>query len=81
MCKVKGITLNHGSATKINFESMKNLILNDSDGCIELQKDAILRSGDSKIYTAVQQYKYKVTAKKRIRVGENKIETRPYGFY
>lgn len=81
ICKVKGITLKHESATKVNFESMKNLILNDQNGCIDLTKDSILRSVDSKIYTALQQYKFKVNASKRIKIGEDKLETRPYGFY
>lgn len=81
ICKVKGITLNHKNATKVNFESMKNLILNDQTGYINVTKDAILRSGDSKIYTTLQQYKFKVNAAKRIKIGEDKIETRPYGFY
>lgn len=81
VCKAKGITLNHECAKKVNFESMKNLVLNNQNECIALEKDSILRSGDSRIYTTAQQYKFKVNANKRIKIGIDKIETRPYGFY
>lgn len=60
---------------------MKNLVLNNRCVNIDLETDGILRSGDSKVYTAMQSYRFKVTADKRIKIGEDKIETRFYGFY
>lgn len=80
VCKVKGITLNYENATKINFESMKKLVLSDQNSIIDLKKDAILRSVDSMVFTTEQKYKFKVNANKRIKIGDDKIETRPYGF-
>lgn len=80
VCKVKGVTLNYESATKINFESMKNLVLNDRNASINLEKNAILCAGDSKVFSAVQKYNFKVIANKRIMTGSDKIETRPYGW-
>lgn len=81
VCKVKGITLNHQAAQKINFESMKNLVLNERNKCISLDKNNILRTNDSRVFTAQQDYKFKVNSNKRIKIGVDKIETRPYGFY
>lgn len=80
VCKVKGITLNYENATKINFDSMKNLVLNDRNSSIDLEKNTILCAADSKVFTAVQKYNFKVNANKRIKTGCDKIETRPYGW-
>lgn len=80
ICKVKWITLNYGNATKINFESMKELVLNDQNSSIDLKNDAILRTADSKVFTAAHAYKFKVNANKRIKIDQDKIETRPYGW-
>lgn len=80
VCKVKGITLNHTIAAKVNFDSMKNLVLNNQNCCIDLRKDYILRSSDSRIYTAVQEYKFEVNANKRLKIVDSNIETRPYGW-
>lgn len=81
VCKVKGITLNHESAEKINFETMKNLVVGNKNDSIKLKKDTIGRTSDSKIYTAVQECSFKVNATKRVKIGSEKFETRPYGFY
>jgi len=81
VCKVKGITLNHASAELVNFNSMKDLVLSNQNGEIELERDSIQRTDDSTIYTTVQKYKFKVNGTKRIKTGQDKLETRPYGFY
>lgn len=81
VCKVKGISLNYENAQIINFESMKDLVLSDQKRCIDITKDDILRTGDSRLYTAQHKYTFKVNGNKRIKIGIDKIETRPFGFY
>lgn len=81
VCKVKGITLNYKNSEHINFDAIKNLVLNNRNGEIDFKKDSIFRSVDSKVFTAEQKYKFKVNADKRVKIGNDNLETRPYGFY
>lgn len=81
VCKVKGITLNYKNSEHINFDTIKNLVLNNRNGEIDFKKDSIFRSVDSKVFTAEQKYKFKVNADKRVKIGNDSLETRPYGFY
>lgn len=83
VCKVKGITLNYENSQLVNFESMKNMVLNSntvSNDVINLNIARILRAGDSTVYTENKEYKFKVNATKRRRVGDEKIYTLPYGY-
>lgn len=80
ICKVKGIHLNFKNSEKINFESLKNLVLGGQDETIILKNDVILRDCSSRVYTTEQMYRFKVNATKRIKIGQQKIETLPYGF-
>lgn len=80
VCKVKGIHLNYDNSKHVNFESMKNLVLSDQSKTIALQNDIILRDSSSNVYTSQQSYKYKVNATKRVKIGDLKIDTLPYGY-
>lgn len=80
VCKVKGINLSHKNSQKVNFDTMKNLVLGNQNEVITLQNDAILRTGDSTVYTTEQKYKFKVNATKRIKLGSNHVYTLPYGY-
>lgn len=80
VCKAKGIDLSHGNSIEVNFESMKKLVLEDRHGEIKLENRVILRSGDSLVYSTHQQYKFKVNATKRVKVGVEQIDTLPFGY-
>lgn len=83
VCKVKGISLNYEKSNVINFESMKKLVLTPQstpDDIIKVNSNVILRTDDSTVYTAKQEYKFKVNANKRRRIGCEKILTLPYGY-
>lgn len=80
VCKVKGINLNYENSKKVNFESMKNLVLNAQSDLITLENFAILRQSDSTVYSTTQSYNFKVNATKRIKIGTEQIKTLPYGY-
>lgn len=79
-CKVKGLNLSHENSKKVNFESMKNLVLNNQDDSLKIDNRVILRTGDSTVYSTQQEYTFKVNATKRIKLGLDKINTLPYGY-
>lgn len=80
VCKVKGVHLNFKNSEKINFESLKNLVLGGQNETITIKNDVILRTCSSTVYTTEQIYRLKVNATKRIKTGTEKLETQPYGF-
>lgn len=85
--KVKGVTLNYQNIQKINFHTMKKMILktpNDEDEAenldvIKLENDGILRTRDNVVYTGKRTYNYRINVTKRRRLGENGINTLPFG--
>lgn len=82
VCKVKGVSLNYENSNHINFESMKELVLNgeyQNRNVIKLNTSVILRSSDSTVYTTEKEYTFKVNAHKRRRIGNENILTLPYG--
>lgn len=79
-CKVKGLNLSYENSSKVNFESMKNLVLENRNDSIKLENRVILRTGDSTVYSTQQEYTFKVNATKRVKIGRNMINTLPYGY-
>ena len=79
-CKVKGLNLSYENSKKVNFESMKRLVLEDRAGEINLENRVILRSGNSTVYSTQQEYTFKVNATKRLKIGVDMINTLPYGY-
>lgn len=79
-CKVKGLNLSYGNSRKVNFESMKKLVLENRDDLIKLENRVILRSGDSVVYSTHHEYTFKVNATKRAKIGLDQIDTLPYGY-
>lgn len=65
-CKVKGLNLGYKNSRKINFESMKDLVLENCNKTVKLDNRVILRDGSSTVYSARQEYSFKVNATKRI---------------
>ena len=80
VCKVKGLNLSFENSEKINFESMKKLVLENRDHTVNLVNRVILRSGDSTVYSTKQVYSFKVKATKRLKIGVDQIDTLPYGY-
>lgn len=79
-CKVKGLNLSYENSKRVNFETMKKLVLENRDSEIKLDNRVILRYGDSTVYSTQQEYTFKVNAAKRIKVGFDLINTLPYGY-
>lgn len=80
VCKVKGINLAHKSSKIVNFESMKNLVLQNQEQQLLLDNRVILRTSDSTVYSTNQQYTFKVCANKRVKIGIDCVNTLPYGY-
>lgn len=84
VCKVKGIKLTYKNAAKINFDTLKRMVLSshleNEDNKVFLNDRMILRTADSYIYSCNKIYTFKINAKKRRRVGYDKIRTLPYGW-
>ena len=76
----KGIAINNVAKLKINFESMKEIVLEDNDKKIEVEQLQFIRNkSDWTMRTEVGNKTYKYTFNKRI-VLDNKYDTLPYGF-
>lgn len=83
VCKVKGITLNYKNSEKINFVRLKQMVLtnhNSPNDHVKLSDRTILRSRDSYVFSTEKEYTFKVNAKKRRRMGEERVYTLPFGW-
>ncbi|XP_031635355.1 uncharacterized protein LOC116348474 [Contarinia nasturtii] len=83
ICKVKGITLNQKNTEIINFNTLKQMVLrnhNSPDDIVKLVDRKILRTKDSYVFSTETEYSFKVNAKKRKRVGNERILTLPFGW-
>lgn len=54
-CKVKGITLNSSTCAKLNFESIRDLVFNESP--IDIKYDPIVRTPDHQVLTVKNRIK------------------------
>jgi hypothetical protein len=91
-CKVKGFTLNSKNSEKINFSTIKEMVLklmgdpddthgddiSDDDNVIVTEEMKIRRHGLGRLYTKTEKKVYKVTSGKRKLVGN--YNTLPWGF-
>jgi hypothetical protein len=79
-CVVKGFTLNYISSQKINFDSIKNIVLNDQSEKIHVDQLKFTRNKHNwEINTSVILKKYGFVYDKRILLLDN-YETIPYGY-
>lgn len=78
--KVKGVNLSYENSKKVNFESMKKLVLENRYDEIKLDNRVILRAGDSVVHSTQRQCTFKVNATKRVKIGLYQIDTLPYGY-
>ena len=78
-CTVKGFTLNHLSSLSINFESIKNLVLNERNKKIQVDQLKFTRNKiDWDIKTDIISKMYGFVYDKRVLL--NDLSTLPYGY-
>ena len=84
VCKVKGICMDHDSSQIVNFDSIKNAVLNNSPS-LEDKNRIIVRSNNIKrteghqVITIPESKTYKVRAEKRRFLEDH--SSLPYGYY
>lgn len=77
-CKVKGIKLSYSAGSLINFYSMKNLLMDGSEGSILVKSKEIRVEGDHNVVTKPTQKVYKLNSTKR--KFDDGHDSVPYGF-
>ena len=75
--KIKGISLNYSTSDKINFESIKSLVLNNES--LKLNFTSIRRTKNHEVLTKTNETKT-VKPNQRKRVFRNDSYSVPYGF-
>ena len=77
VCKVKGLTLNASTDGKVNYDSIKSLIL-DKDKILTHTCKTIRRTAQHSVVTREETKSYKATSMKRKFTSKN--TSCPYGF-
>ena len=79
-CKVKGFTLNYQNAQRVNFDSMKDLVLNRPHDKISMvpQYQISRNKRTAVVFNREQSKDYRVVYTKRRKI--NNIDTEPYGY-
>ena len=78
-CKIRGITLNYQNSLQINFNTVKNMVVDNSSKVTVTDKHKIVRDRNSvNILTTRQDKDYRIVFDKRI-IKDN-FTTVPYGF-
>jgi hypothetical protein len=78
-CVVKGFSLSHVSSLKLNFESLKRIVLEDREKNISVEQLKFTRDKNSwNIKTSIIEKLYRFVYDKRV-LKEN-FETLPYGY-
>ena len=79
VCKVRGFTLNFSASKKINFDSMKSLVMNEGPRRIVVQDDRIVRDMTKlEIHNKVGTKVYQQVFTKRV-MGRD-FNTYPHGY-
>jgi len=81
--KIRGFTLNHETCKKLNFNALKELIMNDPEGVIETcNPRKIYRDrGEIKIYNRCEIKRYRLRFEKRVATSRGgDIDSLPYGY-
>jgi hypothetical protein len=81
ICKVKGLTLNHKTSQLVNFEALKNMVLNEGSEdsmTIQIEQNRIRRAKDKSVITVNEKKVFKINGLKRRHEGE--FDTLPYGY-
>ena len=78
-CKIRGITLNYQNSLQINFNTVKNMVVDNGSKVTVTDKHKIVRDRNSVNILATRQDKdYRIVFDKRI-IKDN-FTTVPYGF-
>lgn len=77
MCKVKGISLNYAASQLINFDSIRNMVLNKS-APIYITSKNIRRTKEHEVVTSIERKIYKTNSTKRKFFNDH--SSVPYGF-
>jgi hypothetical protein len=78
-CVIKGFTLNYISSLKLNFSSMKDMVLNNNKDTIKVDQLKFIRDKSNwNIQTGIIQKLYSFVYDKRII--KNNLDTMPYGY-
>jgi G:T-mismatch repair DNA endonuclease (very short patch repair protein) len=79
VCKVKGVTLHYENSGKVNFETIKSIVLEDPHRHIDLIDNRIVRNQRYDVLTKHGAKRYTLQYTKRRRLDE-RYDTVPYGF-
>lgn len=81
ICKVKGFSLNFRNSKKINFDTVREMVLRNDDNQVMYSEDyRICRTGDNAIYSTMQSKKYRTVYTKRRRLNDGTFDTLPFGY-
>jgi hypothetical protein len=76
-CKVKGINLNYDSSKVVNFNTLRSMILQNSEP-VHVHKPKKIKRKHGYIVTEPESKEYKVVFKKRRLIGD--FDSVPYGY-
>jgi hypothetical protein len=78
ICKVRGITLNYKNFLTINFDTIKDMVINNRDDVKTARDDYKITRDHKRLLTVHQDKDYRIVFDKRVVIQD--YSTRPYGF-
>ena len=78
ICKVRGITLNYKNSLTINFDTIKDMVINNRDDVKTVRDDFKITRDHKRLLTVHQDKDYRIVFDKRVIMQD--YSTRPYGF-
>ena len=78
ICKVRGITLNYKNSLAINFDTIKDMVINNRDDVKIVMNDFKITRDHKRLLTVHQDKDYRIVFDKRVVMQD--YSTRPYGF-
>lgn len=80
VCKIKGLTLNLSASKKLNFSSLKAMILSEESisDTVVIKESRIRRTEGRDIITVIEKKDFRITGPKRKRDGDH--DTLPHGY-
>ena len=78
ICKVRGITLNYKNSLTINFDTIKDMVINNRDDVKTVKDDFKITRDQKRLLTVHQDKDYRIVFDKRVILQD--YSTRPYGF-
>ena len=78
ICKVRGITRNYKNSLTINFDAIKDMVINNRDDVKTVRDDFKITSDHKSLLTVHQDKDYRIVFNKRVIMQDS--STQPYGF-